>query len=136
MTDVERATISAVERGARLKALRNQVGLFQDDVGAVFGINKAAVSEWEHGKSNPDRRKLLKLDELYGGTGEVLRLYEVAPVADNEREVLNRLDELEQLVRQLQRDLKSALDDGLEGLADLMARVDRLEQRGEQAADG
>lgn len=62
-----------------MRELRESAGLLQRHVGAELDIDKAAVSEWERGRSNPSRDKLVRLDDLYQASGEVLRLYEVAP---------------------------------------------------------
>lgn len=109
-----------VQRGKRLKELREAKGLLGRQVGAIFDIDKSAVSEWETGKSAPDRRKLVKLDELYDARGEVLALYDVAPASGgftaedfrllDERyptlqmayDALQRLDQLAERVTQLE----------------------------------
>lgn len=109
-----------VERGRRMRELREAKGLLQRQVGAHFDIDKAAVSEWERGKSSPDRRRLVELDHLYEANGEVLALYDVGPadqalsdrVALLEEQVallLSRHDEMasavEQIAAALGRDL-------------------------------
>ncbi len=124
-----------MERGAQLRELREACGLLQRQVGAAFDIDKAAVSEWENGKSNPDRRKLVKLDEMYGGTGAVLRLYEVAPMSNGE-DLAKRLDELAEVVRRLQETFEAALQTGIANQQVIRERLDRLEQRGGQDAGG
>ena len=122
-------TMDSVERGRRLKELREAAGLLQRQVGAAFDIDKAAVSEWERGKSNPDRKKLVQLDELYEANGEVLELFDVRRVdeidllrADVDRlnGEVSRLDasnvDLEATVRELaalvRERLRAAADDG------------------------
>lgn len=60
-----------------MKELRLAAGLVGRQVGAHFDIDKAAVSEWERGKSAPSRDKLVELDKLYRANGEVLELYGV-----------------------------------------------------------
>lgn len=108
-----------VERGKRLKELREAKGLLGRQVGAVFNIDKSAVSEWETGKSNPDRRKLVKLDELYDARGEVLALYDVAPERRFSDEDFRLLDERYPT-------LEMAFD-ALQRLDQLTERVTRLE---------
>lgn len=87
-----------VERGRRMRELREAVGLLQRQVGAAFDIDKAAVSEWERGRSSPDKAKLVKLDEMYQAGGEVLNLYGVGvPSID---ELVTRLAAIEQVARE------------------------------------
>lgn len=89
-----------VERGARLKELREAAGLLQRQVGAVFNIDKAAVSEWEKGKSNPSRSRLRQLDDMYNAKGEVLALFDVGANPD---EMLIRLESnLDQLAARIE----------------------------------
>jgi transcriptional regulator with XRE-family HTH domain len=71
-----------VQRGLRLKDLRESAGYKQRQVGAWFDIDGRAVSEWERGKSSPDRRKLVRLDEMYQANGEVLEMFEVSQRPD------------------------------------------------------
>lgn len=107
-----------VERGQQLAAMRNDAGLTQAQVGAAFGINKQAVSEWETGKSAPDRRRLMALDGLYRGGGRVLALYDVdlgaefvtrAESADLTRTVLELRDELKADMRSLAAEVQELL---------------------------
>ena len=39
--------------GERLRELREDKGLRQEDVAALFGFGKSTVSQWENGKSQP-----------------------------------------------------------------------------------
>lgn len=66
-------------RGGQLKEMRTRARLSQRQVGEHFGIDKSAVSEWERGLARPTVDKLKRLDSLYGGAGEVLKLFDVAP---------------------------------------------------------
>ena len=50
----------------RLKNLRLAKGLTLQQVGDSFGISKVSVSTWESGKTNPGRKRLEQLAELYG----------------------------------------------------------------------
>jgi transcriptional regulator with XRE-family HTH domain len=56
----------------RLKNLRLAKGLTLQQVGDVLGISKVSVSTWESGKTNPDRKRLEKLVELYGTSANYL----------------------------------------------------------------
>lgn len=75
-------TMTDMERGAAMQALRKNARLTQREVGAHFGIDKGAVSEWETGRSRPTVDKLAELDSLYGADGGVLRLYGVGATAN------------------------------------------------------
>ena len=100
-----------VERGARMAQLRKDVGKLQRQVAAEFDIDKAAVSEWETGKSSPDRRKLVRLDEMYEAGGEVLRLYDVSQRDDV-------LDRVVSLAREVER-LAARIDEMQDSIASL-----------------
>ncbi len=50
----------------RLKNLRLAKGLTLQQVGDSFGISKVSVSTWESGKTNPGRKRLEQLADLYG----------------------------------------------------------------------
>ncbi|WP_186057563.1 LexA family protein [Burkholderia gladioli] len=54
--------------GTRIRQLREARGLTLQDVANVFGITRASVSEWEHGRSKPDTAKLTKLADMFGTT--------------------------------------------------------------------
>lgn len=56
----------------RLKNLRLAKGLTLQQVGDSLGISKVSVSTWESGKTNPDRKRLEKLAELYSTTVQYL----------------------------------------------------------------
>jgi len=56
----------------RLKNLRLAKGLTLQQVGESFGISKVSVSTWEAGKTNPGRKRLEQLAELYGTTIQFL----------------------------------------------------------------
>lgn len=110
-----------VQRGLRLKDLRESAGYKQRQVGAWFDIDGRAVSEWERGKSSPDRRKLVQLDEMYNAGGEVLSMFEVAPVtplADRVEALEREVADLSRLVDFLMRDVAA---DELDGWSDLVA---------------
>lgn len=47
--------------GEKLKELREDRGLRQEDIGALFGFGKSTVSQWESGKSQPEFDIVVKL---------------------------------------------------------------------------
>lgn len=54
-----------VEFGERLRELREDKGLRQEDVGALFGFGKSTVSQWESGKSQPEFKIVVKLADYF-----------------------------------------------------------------------
>ena len=56
----------------RLKNLRLAKGLTLQQVGDAFSISKVSVSTWESGKTNPDRKRLEKIADLYGTSVQYL----------------------------------------------------------------
>ena len=52
--------------GERIKELRKQKGLSQEELGQYFSISGPAVSKWESGNSEPDNVTLLKLSDFFG----------------------------------------------------------------------
>ncbi|MDE5601251.1 MAG: helix-turn-helix domain-containing protein [Clostridia bacterium] len=56
----------------RLRELRIEHGLSQEDVAAKIYVTKQAVSKWENGLSMPDVATLGSLAELYGTTVDYL----------------------------------------------------------------
>lgn len=52
--------------GDRLKILRTNSGLNQEDFGKQFGIVKSTVSLYENGKSTPDDQTKVKICQHYG----------------------------------------------------------------------
>lgn len=69
----------------RIKALRTQAGLTQEEFGKLFGIVKSTVSLYEGGKSNPDdelKKKIaehfkISIDFLLGVTDDPTRYRDV-----------------------------------------------------------
>lgn len=49
----------------RIRALRLAKGLTLQQVGDIFGISRASVSNWEAGHSQPDPRKIERLAKLF-----------------------------------------------------------------------
>ena len=49
----------------RIRALRLAKGLTLQQVGDVFGISRASVSNWEAGHAQPDPRKIERLAQLF-----------------------------------------------------------------------
>lgn len=59
--------------GDQIRRARLANGFSQQDVGAKFGISRAAVAQWENGTTRPDQDKLVVLADLLGiGLDELL----------------------------------------------------------------
>ncbi len=56
----------------RIKHLRSQSGLSQEQVAAALGISRQAVAKWESGASAPSTENLFRLAELFGTTVDLL----------------------------------------------------------------
>ena len=52
--------------GQRLKTLRKEKGLTQEQLGERLGVSSRSVSRWENGVNLPDFDLLLELCRLYG----------------------------------------------------------------------
>lgn len=50
----------------RLKNLRNQLNLSQEELGKMLGVSKVSISKYENGLQHPDLEKLLQLSDIFG----------------------------------------------------------------------
>ena len=50
--------------GNRIKALRNEAELTQEEFGDKLNVTKVAVSKWELGKRSPDTEMLIKIADI------------------------------------------------------------------------
>jgi transcriptional regulator with XRE-family HTH domain len=51
--------------GDRLRELRTEKELRQEDLGKIVGVVKSTVSQWESGERTPDASTLLKLADFF-----------------------------------------------------------------------
>ncbi|KGV86486.1 helix-turn-helix family protein [Burkholderia pseudomallei MSHR3951] len=58
--------------GIRIRELRKAKGMTLQQLGDVFGISRASVSEWESGRSKPDASRLVELASTLGVSVEYL----------------------------------------------------------------
>lgn len=65
------------ELGNRIKGLRRQIGLTQQDFAAKLGVTQPTVHRWEKGAFTPDDKMLDVLSELAGVPTAVFRYGEV-----------------------------------------------------------
>jgi len=52
----------------KLRNLRKEKGMSQEDLAEVLGVSRQAVSKWESGQSYPEIESLIALGELFGVT--------------------------------------------------------------------
>ncbi|MBE1526390.1 transcriptional regulator with XRE-family HTH domain [Sphingopyxis sp. OAS728] len=65
-TDTALANSAGETLGGRMRHLRFQRGMMQDDVAASLGVSVASVSHWESDRSFPKRGRLVDLAQLFG----------------------------------------------------------------------
>ena len=56
----------------RLKELREEKGLKQDEVGRIIGVHNATISKYEVGTSSLTEDLIMKFCDLYGVTADYL----------------------------------------------------------------
>ncbi|MFC3995044.1 Scr1 family TA system antitoxin-like transcriptional regulator [Nocardiopsis sediminis] len=59
-----------------LRRLRKQRGLTQAQVAAAVGYVPSAASNWETGRTTPDRATAEKLDDFFGARGGLIRIWD------------------------------------------------------------
>lgn len=59
-------------RFSRLKVLRKQKGLTQEEIAEKLGVSRQAIAKWERGETMPDIESCVKLADLYETTVDML----------------------------------------------------------------
>lgn len=49
-----------------IKDLRRKKGITQSELAALCGVHQTAVSQWENGRTLPDKNSLVKLSDFFG----------------------------------------------------------------------
>ena len=57
-----------MELGDKLRTLRREKGLSQEELAVMIGVSRQALSKWEAGQSRPELDKLLALSDTFGVT--------------------------------------------------------------------
>ncbi|GBF33572.1 HTH-type transcriptional regulator xre [Desulfocucumis palustris] len=85
--------------GKRLRELREEKGLRQEDIGKYLHIGKSAVSQWENGIRMPDSYTINKLADYFNVTVDYLigRINDTNPATAKKREVSRQIDILDAL---------------------------------------
>lgn len=50
----------------RLKELRKEKQLTQQELAEILGVKRNTYSDWENGKSEPNYKKLVKIADFFG----------------------------------------------------------------------
>ena len=58
--------------GARLKELRKENGLRQQDLAQMLNVHNTTVSAWETGDNEPDFKTLIKIATIFGVSTDFL----------------------------------------------------------------
>ncbi len=66
--------------GAKLRSLRKQKGLSQEEAAKLLGYSRVQVSNWEIARSEPDIQALGKLAEFYGVTVDCITGTSLPPI--------------------------------------------------------
>ena len=74
--------------GSKMRSLRSQHGMMQDDIAASLGVSVASVSNWETDRSFPKRGRLVDLAKLLGVPAGDLASFYV------EEQIINEQDKL------------------------------------------
>jgi transcriptional regulator with XRE-family HTH domain len=102
----------------RLRALRLQLGLTQEQLGEELHVSKASISAWENGREAPSFRLLPKLRAVLGvSLDELLCPQEARGSAASAHEIAARNDAEARLLkgyRRLSRKRQTALIDLLD----------------------
>ena len=61
-----------MEFGEKLRTLRREKGLSQEELAAMVGVSRQALSKWEAGQSRPELDKLLALSDIFSVTMDSL----------------------------------------------------------------
>ncbi|CAK7192533.1 hypothetical protein COMNV_00734 [Commensalibacter sp. Nvir] len=100
---VDSVTFLSMTLNERLKTLRLNRNLGQADVAAIVDVSIPTVSEWETGRKNPNRKKLIILADYYGVTLDYLiQGIETKELSKNEELILD-------LYRRAPDDIKGAV---------------------------
>lgn len=55
-----------------IKELRLKKGITQNELAALCGVHQTAVSQWEKGRTLPDKKTLIRLSDIFGVSLDIL----------------------------------------------------------------
>ncbi len=85
---------TGMEIGGRIRELRAERGMSQDDLAARVYVSRQTISSWENGKTYPDVQSLLLLSEIFGATVDSLikgDMDTMNETIDRDAKTMNRL---------------------------------------------
>lgn len=77
--------------------LRKKSGLSQKEFAGLFNVHQTAVSQWETGKTTPDKETLIKIADYFGVSIDYLlgnTEQKEKPLVNEDEELTEYLDEL------------------------------------------
>ena len=75
---------------SKIRELRKEKGLSQQELAKLCGVHQTAVSQWEKGRTLPDRSSLQLLAKTFGVTVDAL-LHEETPTDENKIPVFSQI---------------------------------------------
>lgn len=99
--------------GKRIKELRENKGVRQEDIADIFGFGKSTISLWESGKNEPDYEVVVKLAEYFGVTTDYLLGHEsLIKIEFKEGEGAYTASQIEKLLDDAKQALDAAVQEG------------------------
>ena len=91
---------------ARLKKLRTEKGLSQEDLAKIIGVKQQTVGGWETGRTEPDHQLTLKIADFFDVTTDYLlgrtNYKNVAITISTSRTVYREDDLPEQAIKEIE----------------------------------
>ncbi len=78
--------------GDRIKELRNQMNIFQQDLAKALNVSKSTVAMWETNKREPNSEMLISLAEFFNCSVDYLIGRDTARINDDVLDQVNELD--------------------------------------------
>lgn len=127
--------------GKRIKLLREEKGIRQEDIGKLFCVSKSAVSQWENDIRTPDMNIVIKLADYFNVSTDYLlgRTDDPSPKGDirqhvNDDDALEYLDELHKRpeMKTLFQVGRKATKEDIETAITIMEALKRKEEKGDE----
>jgi transcriptional regulator with XRE-family HTH domain len=99
--------------GKRIKRLREDKGVRQEDVGKMFNVSKSAVSQWENDIRTPDMDIIIKLADYFDVSTDFLlgRTDDPSPHPKPETIAAHRTDDpMSELPEEARRSVEEFID--------------------------
>ncbi len=85
----------------RLKELRTEAGLKQEELGEMIGVQRMTIYRWENGSNPPSNENLLLLTQLFNTSTLYLR----GDIDDRDMVLTDDWEEAKELLREADEDL-------------------------------